>query len=138
MARRVREKRLRRQAYPARRVVPTFNANLSRLPRRHVLSHITDYRRYHPRELHRPYRSVIGRIIRPGHIIRSTPYRPAVARRPFPLLADLSARAVLPRDAVICARRRMREEVMHALGHAGRGGQRKPRFNNRSDVRCRR
>lgn len=40
------------------------------------------------------------------------------------------------RRAVICAKRGVRKEVMHALGHAGGSGQRSPRFNRSSSVRC--
>lgn len=35
-----------------------------------------------------------------------------------------------------CLKRKMRREVMHAFGHAGKRGQKKPKFTERSDVRC--
>jgi hypothetical protein len=37
--------------------------------------------------------------------------------------------------AEICARRKQRKEIMHALKHAGRGGQRKP-DNTNAKVKC--
>lgn len=43
--------------------------------------------------------------------------------------------SVRPRD-LICAARQARREVMHALGHAGFGGQKRPRFTPESNVRC--
>lgn len=43
-----------------------------------------------------------------------------------------------PKKTIMCVRRKMRTEVMHALGFAGKGGgkQRKPRFNANSKVHC--
>lgn len=37
---------------------------------------------------------------------------------------------------LICAARQARREVMHALGYAGSGGQKRPRFTPESNVRC--
>lgn len=37
---------------------------------------------------------------------------------------------------VICLHRKMRREIMHAMGFAGRTGQRRPHFNQYSHVRC--
>lgn len=128
---------------PARRVI-SRNANFSRpilLPRRILpslsLTQIEDRRRYHPHGVNRSFRSVYGHRVIPRSIIRYRPYSgPSIGRR-FPLLADLSEHRVLPRDAVICARRKIRREVLIALGHAGRAGQRRPKFNDNSNVRCR-
>lgn len=43
-----------------------------------------------------------------------------------------------PRAVLVCVRRKIRKEIMHALGRTGRGGvgNRTPRFNARSKVRC--
>lgn len=41
-----------------------------------------------------------------------------------------------PRDVLICVRRKRRKEVLHAFRKTGRSGQRKPRFNRYSQVRC--
>lgn len=43
-----------------------------------------------------------------------------------------------PESVVVCARRSIRKQVMHALGHAGKGGQKKPVFNELSKISCRR
>lgn len=41
-----------------------------------------------------------------------------------------------PNKVLICVRRKIREEVMHALKKTGKRGQKKPRRNYYSDVRC--
>ena len=40
------------------------------------------------------------------------------------------------RKALVCAKRKMRTEVMHAKNHAGKGGQKKPRYTPQSKIRC--
>lgn len=53
-----------------------------------------------------------------------------------------STRAVLafsnPRDVLVCVRRKMRREVLHAFRKTGRGGGRKrpPRYNWFSKIKC--
>ena len=39
-------------------------------------------------------------------------------------------------DTLVCVRRGRRKEVLHALGKAGRRGQKRPRFNSMSKVSC--
>lgn len=41
-----------------------------------------------------------------------------------------------PRSVLVCARRKMRREVLHALRKAGKRGQKTPRRNYWSDVHC--
>lgn len=43
-----------------------------------------------------------------------------------------------PDKVLICARRQIRREVMHALKKSGRGGQKKPRYSEYSKISCRR
>lgn len=43
-----------------------------------------------------------------------------------------------PSSVLICVRRERRKEVLHALGKAGKRGQRKPRQSAYSDISCRR
>lgn len=48
-----------------------------------------------------------------------------------------SAQAFKNRDEVLmCVRRRVRKEVLHALKKTGRGGQKSPRWNAWSQVHC--
>lgn len=57
------------------------------------------------------------------------------SHRSLPLPATRFAFSV-PRDVIVCVRRKVRKEVIHASGRAGRRGQRRPRRNEYSDVRC--
>lgn len=41
-----------------------------------------------------------------------------------------------PKEVVVCVKRKVRKEVLHALGKSGKTGQKKPRRNYFSDVRC--
>lgn len=41
-----------------------------------------------------------------------------------------------PSRVVLCLRRSIRKSVLHALKKTGRGGQRKPRYNLNSTIRC--
>lgn len=126
----------------ARRVIP-FNTN-RRLPRRVLLpspvllNEISDYRSFHPHGKTRSFRDRLGRRIIPRTVVRSVPFRGPNFSRGFPLFADLKSTRQLPRDAVVCVRRRIRKEVLFASRRAGRGGQRRPSFNPNSDVICRR
>jgi hypothetical protein len=38
--------------------------------------------------------------------------------------------------ALICARRSQRKNIMHAMGHAGKGGQRRPTNNKYRNLNC--
>lgn len=50
---------------------------------------------------------------------------------------SLSVSFGLPKDAVVCVRRKIRKEVLHALKKAGKFGRRKkPKFNYNSKYRC--
>ena len=114
------------------------------LPRRILtpLSVVEDFRRYHPHASRRHLRDLRGSIILPrsriGFYTRSLARRRSRsdARRLRRVAFDVTR--TLPRHAVICARRHSREEVLFALGRAGRRGQRRPRFNENSSIHCRR
>lgn len=43
-----------------------------------------------------------------------------------------------PSKVLICVRRQMRKEILHAFNKAGKRGQRRPRFNQFSKISCRR
>lgn len=109
---------------------------LSRLLRPHVtfpsfgslsrrLLDFEDRRSFHPARTNRPVVSRVGRS------------RIGVARS---LLPDVPAavRFVNPRNVIVCVRRKMRKEVLHALKKTGgRGGKnRRPRRNSLSNIHC--
>lgn len=115
-----------------------------RLPRRLLLSSLVsssteDFRRYHPNVSFRKFRDLSGGVVRPRHLIGVVPRRSPFLRRVVFRRArsdSLNVVSTLPRSAVICARRKIRKEVIFAKGKAGRGGQRSPRRNARSSVVC--
>lgn len=88
-----------------------------------MLTPVSDRRTWRPRQLSEPTpRTVSGRV---------AGIRPRVSRR------SLRVSFGLPLDAVICARRKIRREVIFAAGGAGRRGRRyRPRFNETSKYRC--
>ena len=81
-----------------------------------------DDRAYSPHTI-RPARTVTGRIASTT-IQKKRPLRKA--RFQFST----------PRTVTVCVRRRVRKEVMHATGSAGRRHFRKPRRNYNSNIRC--
>lgn len=101
-------------------------------PLQSLLRLYEDRRTWHPQRAFRPATSFIGRTQ-----LKISPQRPA--RRGFsklsvPLSPNVSF--VRPDKVLVCVRRHIRREVIHALNHAGRGGQRKPRPSHYSSVHC--
>nr|QJB20432.1 MAG: hypothetical protein [Microvirus sp.] len=86
------------------------------------LSVVEDRRTFHPL-----------RWLRPAGVIKSVRSRSLIIPRAAQAARN---RFAVPADVAICVRRKQRREVLHALNKAGRGGQRKPRFNRFSSVRC--
>lgn len=70
--------------------------------------------------------------------IRSTPSRlipsPRKVIRKSPAFQKMQG-FVQP-DLFVCARRQIRKEVLHAFGKSGKGGQKSPRYNSTSKIRC--
>lgn len=146
MARRSRSSRSRINNFRETRrdvSIPSLNYPSRRLPRllpRLVAASGEDHRVHLPKNAIRRLRNLAAVPVRPRVRFRSLP-RNAKAYRDVYLgglrSKSLSFDFVLPRDAVVCARRKIRREVIFAKGKAGRGGQRKPRFNERSKLVCR-
>ena len=128
---------------PSLRVVArrdTFPIANRRLPRLIALSG-EDHRRFHPMRENRPLKRLDGspaflrlrlRTFRNLKRVRNLALRPR--RRS---MDRLQVELAIPRDAVICARRRVRKSVLFAKRKAGRGGQRPPRRNFNSQIVCR-
>lgn len=102
----------------ARRSLP-YTITIIPRPRTSLLD---DNRRFHPAKTRRTLNDLLGMRVK---------LRPRINRN-----LDVSFHA--PRRAIICARRAIRREVMFATNKSGRGGQRKPRRNSRSYIKCRR
>lgn len=133
-----------RKAWRDVETYPSYPIARTPLPRRYLtpLSVVEDFRRYHPHANRRHYRRVDASLVlsrsRVGYFLRSTlRRRPFIDRRRLRQLSMAVVRT-LPRDAVVCAKRNVRKEVIFAMNKAGRGGQRRPRRNENSNVVCKR
>lgn len=82
-----------------------------------------DARAYTPIKTFRPARQVTGRIANTT-IDKKRPLNKARFSFDNPL------------TVTVCVRRRVRKEVLHALNHSGKSGQKKPRKNFNSNIRC--
>lgn len=94
---------------------------------RSTLSDVEDRRTYYP----------AGRNFRPAssprrHLVKIKPVIGAIMH-PLHVMAFEGSRAV-----AICVRRKVRREILHALGKSGKGAKfnRKPKYNEHSKVRC--
>lgn len=100
-----------------------------------------DRRAFHPDPLIRPAFSVprmASRLVVHPNVNRTSSSTHTVGS---PLRGSLSHRIgfEVPRQVVVCVRRKRRREVMHALGKAGRGGVgrgRRRRTNEFSEIGC--
>ena len=121
--------------------VNTYNAR----PRSGLLSSPTvqslrlyeDRREFHPEGRNRPARSFTRHV----HRLRAvTPSKGT--RRSRSVVHDVWRGVphrigfVRPERVLVCVRRKMRREVIHALKKNGKGGGKKPRLNWRSKIKC--
>lgn len=105
---------------------------------------IEDRRVHDPRGLDRPARDVHGRAIRPlrpkAVVVRAAGGKPVKARKSIRNILNTVPHRLQfaqPMKTVVCLRRKMRQEVLHALGKTGRGARRrKPRRNWMSSISC--
>lgn len=113
----------------------------SNLPRRITFPSLTtfeDFRRWEPEITDDRYPRTFPRALalsRPSH--RRSTF--SVRRLSMPRLFNIVSGNLgftRPSSVVLCHRRSVRQQVMHALGHAGRGGQAKPRYTPNSLIRC--
>lgn len=97
-----------------------------------------DRRTYHPEGNSRPARSVSRS--RPRLEVRDRPLKlnPDIFRniRAFPSQTKAIVAFSAPKDVLVCIRRNRRKEVLHAIGKAGKKGQRPPRRGPYSDIHC--
>lgn len=120
-------KKSKRKSSRTWRVAP-LNANTHVLPRpriyivQKVLPRLgEDHRRFHPQRKVRQLRTLRGKRALAAPVIRDV-------RKPVTFH--------LPPQAAVCVRRSVRKQVIFASGRAGRRGQRRPRRNLNSSVRC--
>lgn len=89
---------------------------------------VTDdrYPRTFPRALALPVKAQSNVFFGTRHLAMPRLFRPVSTGMGF----------TSPSSIVLCARRRTRKRVLHALGKAGRGGQARPRYTANSLIHC--
>lgn len=95
------------------------------------LTPIEDRRTFHPFGETRPARSFLRSHPK---LIARTPTPSMLIRSPDLVTPGVAFQA--PRDVLVCVRRKRRKEVLHALNHTGKSGQKRPRRNFWSEVSC--
>lgn len=125
----------------ANRRLPTRNSRFDD-PRPKVkfrdfdLRDIEDRRRWHPEGLKKPAKQ-FNRTRPQLQVVQG---RPSTAPRfegfGGPLKSVSSFAFTEPKAVLTCVRRKQRKEVMFAKRKAGKAGQKKPKFNALSKVRC--
>lgn len=101
------------------------------------LSVYEDRREYHPD----PVRPAAG-FLRSRHrlMLPQVTKKPAGVGQRASIFPAPSHRITFrsPSSTIVCVRRNQRKEVLHAIGKAGKRGQRRPRQNAFSEISCRR
>lgn len=98
-----------------------------------TLSEVEDQRYFHPEQDDRPLRSSRRSSVTP----KSLPARgPRAARAKLYSPVNLVMGFPAPRTVAVCIRRKVRDEVLHALKKTGRGSGRPRRYNRNSTIRC--
>lgn len=100
---------------------------------RSPLYEVEDNRLFHPDRMVWP-RSLRRRVVR--LVVPKAPRQAARSARRLLRTAQLAFSG--PKFVMVCVRRKIRRQVMHAFGRAGRKGapRRRPRRNSYSSVRC--
>lgn len=132
----------------ANAIVDQAIKNILTRPAASVLGQIEDRRFHHPLGTFRPARTRSGHpvtphkvknfTVRPSRVVRGPGGRP-MRRRKVVRVQTVPSRIRFdqPRRVLICIRRKVREEVLHALGRTGRGQKRRdPRRNAHSHISC--
>lgn len=91
---------------------------------------VEDRRTYHPLDFFRPARDFGGHPVEQVNVNRPV-------QKKFSRVLPFGLKFAAPERTVICAKRKSRKEVLHALKKTGKGkGRRKPRFNWYSKIGC--
>lgn len=129
--------RNRNSDFKGRRVTSPANAN-RRLPTlspsrqwdlEDYLISVEDRRTSHPDGPARAPRST-----RSTHVNYAIASHPSRSSNPWDVPTGVAFED--PSRVLICVRRKQRKEVLHALGKAGKVGQRRPRRNHYSEIHC--
>lgn len=107
-------------------------------PPRRNLRVYEDRREWHPDRV-RPAASFSQPRHRLRSVVRAAMHPTGLAKSLFSSsFEQVPARIgfVNPKKVLICVRRNIRKQIMHALGRAGKKGQKKPRRNAYSQISC--
>lgn len=132
--RRVHISHTKRSLPPARRFVSRYKSSVPREdffgPSTYTSTVPSPVRRHRKRRVSRRFSIQASPESRPRSLssLRKLSSSPAIS-----LFAP--ARTTI-RKLSTCVRRKIREEVLHALGKTGSSGQRKPRFTSESKIKC--
>lgn len=111
-------------------LMPTALPSAVRSPSRSLLRQIEDRRSFYPEPATRPALLFSGAK---HSLIASTPKK-ATKRAKSRVPSQVAFYA--PSQVLVCVRRKRRKEVLHALRKTGKRGQRRPRRNSLSHIRC--
>jgi hypothetical protein len=100
------------------------------------LREFEDRREWHPQGPTRPVRSFskVTEYVQDNELHRGRGRADGIRVKPYSDPARMAFRR--PKEVPVCVRRKVRKEVIHANGNAGKTGQRRPRWNRNSKVRC--
>lgn len=97
-----------------------------------IYGEIEDRRRWNPQRSQAPAKSFVSA----RHRLQAVPSRGKASRPGSFYWPTARIGFEYPRRVLICVRRSVRREVLHARGVAGKVGQRRPRRGPYSSVRC--
>lgn len=123
---------------------PIANHRLFVPPKPTAFSAVEDRRRFHPEKATQPARTTSGHPVKPHKpklavtaVKRGPDGRPMkkkITLRSIPSRLQFAA----PKRTIICLKRKIRKEVLHALQRTGRGhgSRRRPKRNAYSQISC--
>lgn len=128
-----------RQNLPASTLIKVSPVKYNQIPSSY-LSQFEDRRKWHPEGAYAPAKSFNRSkhtLIEIGTSKRTSGSRNRSSRyniSPTSFVSKIGFQ--YPKKVLICVRRKMRKQVLHALKKTGKKGQRRPKFNWYSKIRC--
>lgn len=95
------------------------------------LGDVEDRRRFHPDDYFQSWHETDGRMGGPLQVARPS----KILKRAMRYMSS-QVQFAAPEKTIVCVRRKARKEVLHALKKTGRGGNKPPKRNWLSDVKC--
>lgn len=117
-----------------------------RLPyvKKMVFVTLSDRRSFHPDPQNRPLIDKMGKRLSIRRLSRLSSVLPrnravnlSLPSGLYPYAFGFSERDYIPKQSLVCIRRKQRREIIFALGKGGASRQKRPRFNSTSTLTCR-